>query len=150
MADNLRLARPFLLLLAIFTGGRLAHGALGVPYEKGTTVFSLVTLTLFSCVYYGIFLRRWRGFRLMQAITIGFTLGLVSQLVIFAATLLSYAFSVQTYFNYPTALQVEDTTQAVAFSQALVNRAGGLVGNSIFSGIAGALGWTLGGLLPER
>ena len=38
----------------------------------------------------------------------------------------------------------------MAFGQALPNRAGGLVGNSIFAGIAAALGWTIGGLLPER
>lgn len=149
MAENLKLARPFLLLLLVFTVGRFTLGALGVPYQKGTAVFSLVTLTLFACVFYGVFLRRWRGIRLMQAITIGVTLGAISQLVIFAATLASYALSVQTYFNHPTALQVADPAQAVAFGEALANRLGGLVGNSIFAGIAGALGWILGGLLPE-
>jgi hypothetical protein len=150
MGENLKLARPFLLLLAIVTAGRLALGALGVPYQKGTFLFSLITLTVFSCIYYGIFLRRWRGYRLIQAIGMGFLLGVASQLVVVAATLLSYALGVQTYFNHPTALNVVDTTQAVAFSEALRNRAGGLIGNSIFAGIAGALGWTIGGLLPER
>ena len=48
------------------------------------------------------------------------------------------------------ALNALDLEQPVAFSQALAIRAGGLIGNSIFSGIAGAIGWTLGGLLPER
>lgn len=150
MGENLKLARPFLLLLAVFTGGRLALGALGVPYEKGTTAFSLVLLTVFSCLYYGIFLRRWRSFRLMQAILMGFTLALIAQLVILAATILSYAFGVDTYFRHPIALNAEDVTRAVSFSGALANRAGGLIGNSVFGGIAGALGWTIGGLLPEH
>lgn len=150
MAEYLRLARPYLLLLAIFTCGRLAHGAFGVPYEKAHYVFSLVTLTLFSSVYYGIFLRRWKGYRLIQAIGMGFTLGVASQLVVLLATLLSYALSLETYFNHPIALNADDAQQVVSFSAALANRAGGLVGNSIFAGIAGALGWTIGGLLPER
>jgi len=150
MGEMLKLLRPYLLLLAVFTAGRLAYGALGIPYERGTGIFSLVTLTLFSCVYYGVFLRRWRSFRLMQALELGFALGVTSQLVIFSATLLSYALGAHTYFVHPIALNAPDPTQAVSFSQALVNRAGGLIGNSIFSGIAGALGWTLGGLLPER
>lgn len=150
MAEYLRLARPYFLLLAVFLAGRLAIGASGVPYARGTNVFSIVVLTLLSCAYYGIFLRRWRSYRLIQAILLGFTLGVVSQLAILAATLLSFAFSWETYFNHPLALNMAEPEAAVTIGQALANRAGGLVGNSIFSGIAAALGWTIGGLLPER
>ena len=39
---------------------------------------------------------------------------------------------------------------AVSFGAAMVFRAGGLVVNTILNGIAGALGWALGGLLPSR
>jgi hypothetical protein len=150
MRENLRLARPYFALLAVFTAGRLSLSLAGVPYAQGTNVFSIVTLTLMSCAYYGIFLRRWRSYRLIQAILLGFLLGVISQLVILAATVLSYAFSVPTYFSHPVALNAQGAEAAVAFGQALANRAGGLVGNSVFAGIAAALGWTLGGLLPER
>ena len=41
-----RLARPFFVMLAIVAVGRWLQGtAFGVPYEKGTHVFSIVTLT---------------------------------------------------------------------------------------------------------
>jgi hypothetical protein len=124
-------------------------------------VFSIVTLTLLSCVYYGVFVRRWRGYRLMQAIVLAFLLGVTSQLVILLLTVLSYALSLDTYFNSPVALNVRpllesdlvrqgSLEQPVAFRDALVNRLGGVVGNSILSGIAGAIGWTIGGVLPER
>ncbi len=149
MKEDLRLARPYFVLLAIFAGGRLVQGLLGIPYERGHQVFSIVILTLLSCVYYGVFVRRWRGYRLMHAIGMAALFGLTSQLVIFGLTVASYLFSLQTYFNHPLALNSLDVERPVAFTQALLIRTGGLVGNSVFSGIAGAIGWTLGGLLPE-
>ena len=160
MAEQLKLARPYLLLLGIFAVARFAQGPLGVPYGRGHHVFSIVTLTAFSCIYYGAFGRRWRGYRLMQAILLAFLLGVTSQLVILLMTLLSYALSLETYFNHPIALNLRPSLEAVdllpanphavALSTALANRLGGLIGNSIFAGILGAIGWTIGGLLPER
>jgi len=159
MAEHLKLARPYFVLLAIFAVARFLQGPLGAPYAKGHHVFSIVTLTAFSCIYYGVFVRRWRGHRLMQAILLAFVLGLISQLVILALTLLSYALSLETYFTHPVALNLRPlgetdlqpgAWQAVPLGQALANRLGGLIGNSIFAGILGAIGWTVGGVLPER
>lgn len=159
MGEDLKLARPYLVLLAIFAIARFLQGPLGVPYGKGHHLFSIVTLTGLSCVYYGVFVRRWRGYRLMQAILLAFVLGVISQLVILALTLLSYALSLETYFNHPVAVNVRllaesdmqpGLGQPVELGTALLNRLGGLVGNSILSGIAGAIGWTIGGVLPER
>jgi hypothetical protein len=147
MRENLRLARLYFVLLGIVTLGRWLQGAFGVSYEKGHHVFSIVILTAFSTIYYGAFVRRWRGYRLSQAVGIGFTLGLTSQVVILLATVVSYALGLHTFFNNPRALNV---TEPIAFGPALVIRLGGLVGNSIFASIAGGLGWVLGGTLPER
>ena len=149
MAETLRLARPYLVLLGIVALGRWLQGTFHVPYDRGHHVFSIVTLTLLSTVYYGIFTRRWRGYRLLQAVVLGFTLGLINQVLIFVLTVVSYALDLQTFFNHPRALNREDLT-TVPFALALQVRAGGLVGNSIFAGIAGALGWAFGGLLPEK
>src|SRR3989442_7181904 len=66
MAENLKLARLYLLLLALFTVGRWLSGTFHVPYEKGTHVFSVVTLTGYAAVFYCAFCRRWRGFRLWR------------------------------------------------------------------------------------
>lgn len=159
MAESLRLARPYLVLLAIFGIARFAQGPFGVPYAKGHHVFSVVMLTAFSCIYYGAFLRRWRGYRLIQAILLAFTLGVISQLAILLLTLLSYALSLETYFNHPVALNVRTLSELdfragaaepIALGTAFFNRLGGLVGNSIFAGILGAIGWTIGGVLPEK
>lgn len=161
MMEQLKLARPYLMLLGIFALARFVQGPLGVPYGRGHHVFSIVTLTTFSCIYYGAFARRFSGYRLMQAILLAFVLGVASQLVILLMTLLSYALSLETYFNHPIALNLRDSLSAadllnasnpdpVPLSTAVANRLGGLIGNSIFAGILGAIGWTVGGLLPEK
>jgi uncharacterized membrane protein YagU involved in acid resistance len=152
MAENLRLARPYLLLLALCTVGRWLMGTFGVPYVKGHHVFSIVILTLYAAIFYGVFCRRWRRFRLWQAAGLALTIGFISQVVIFAATVLSYALGLHTYFNNPTAMLGPDgaALTEVPFSQALLTRVGGLIVNPIMTGIAGAIGWAIGGLLPEN
>jgi len=151
MAENLKLARLYLLLLALCTVGRWLFGTFHVPYEKGTHVFSIVILTAYAALFYGAFCRRWRGFRLWQAAGLALTIGVISQAVIFAATLLSYALGLHTYFNHPTALLGPEAAVAeVPFRQAVLSRVGGLVVNPILTGIVGSLGWVMGGLLPEK
>ena len=143
-----RLARPYFVMLAIVTVGRWLLGtAFGVPYERGTWYFSIVMLTLFASLFYGVFTRRWLSFRILQAAGMGMVMGVISQLVILLAMTASYALGLSTYFNHPTAL---NQPEAVGLGQALGIRAGGLVVNTIINGIAGALGWALGALLPPR
>ena len=152
MSQHFRLARLYLLLLAIFTVARWLQGVFGVPYERAHHIFSIVTLTALSAVYYGAFSRRWRGYHLGQALVLGALLGLVSQLVIFAATLLSYALGLHTFFNHPTALSLPERRldHPIPFgTQVLLIRLRGLIANTILAGIIGGLGWALGGLLPK-
>jgi len=149
MAEMLRVARLYFVLLAVVAAGRLLMGAFGVPYEKGTSVFSIVVLTVFACLFYGAFCRRFCDYRLIQAGLLGVTMALVSQVLILLITLVAYAVGAETYFNHPTALGAEPGT-AVSFGRALAVRFGGLVGNSIFGGIVAVLGWALGAFLPER
>jgi hypothetical protein len=134
MAEYSKLARFYLLLLAIFSVGRWLQGVVGIPYERGH-----------QSIFYGAFCRRWLGYRPGQALVLGLLLGLASQIVIFAATLLSYGLGMHTYFNNPRALNVE---APIALGEALLRRLGGLFFNSFSNGIAGALGWAMGGLLP--
>jgi hypothetical protein len=149
MAQHLRLARLFWLLLAIFTIGRLLMTR--VPYDKGHHVFSLVTLTIFSTLFYGAFTRRWLDYRVLQAMMLGGLLGLSAQVVIVVATLASYLLGVDTYFTQPRALLgINAPPDAVAFGDAMLRRAGGLVGNTITAAILGALGWVMGALLPTE
>src|SRR5215208_5129783 len=119
MNDYLRVARLYLILLAIFTVGRLAVGARGIPYDRGHHIFSLVTMTLLASCFYGAFCRKWRGYGVTQAMAVGVTLGLMAQVVILLVTVLSYAFHADTYFVNPRAL---NNTEAVPFATAVIGR----------------------------
>lgn len=147
MADMLRVARLFFVLLALVTTGRWLMGTFGVPYENGHHVFSIVILTAFSCIYYGAFTRRWLDYRLIQAVMLGVVMGLAGQILILILTAASYVFGLETYFNHSTAL---NAPEALPFGAAMGVRLGGLVGNSIGAGIVACLGWALGGLLPKK
>jgi hypothetical protein len=147
MAETLRVARLFFVLLVIVATGRWLMGTFDVPYAKGHHVFSIVILTIYASLFYGAFTRRWRDFRLIQAALLGVVMGLAAQLVILLLTVVSYGLSLDTYYNHPTAL---NAPEALPFGKALGVRVGGLIGNSIGAGIVAALGWALGALLPKR
>ena len=146
MAENLRIARLYLVLLVIFAGARFAQGAMGVEYAKAHHVFSIFILTVMASVFYAAFCRRWRGFRIVQAMGLGAMFGFIAQVVIFVATVISYWLGIQTFFNHPTAL---NQTSAVSLSEAIGIRAPALVIFPIINTIAAAIGWALGGLFPE-
>jgi hypothetical protein len=143
-----RLARPFFVMLAIVTTGRWLLGAFHVPYDRGTSAMSIVTLTLFASILSTVFLRRWLGWRLPTAAGFAMYMAVVSQVVILLSTAVSYALGIDSYFSNPMALNRQ--TELVGFGAAMGFRAGGLVVNTLLNGIAGALGWALGGLLPPR
>jgi hypothetical protein len=147
MAETLKVARLFLVLLVVVATGRWLMGTFAVPYERGHHVFSIVILTTYACLFYGAFARRWLDYRLVQAALLGLLMGLAAQVLILLLTVLSYALGLDTYYNHPTAL---NAPEALPFVKALGVRIGGLIGNSIAAGIVAALGWALGGLLPKR
>lgn len=143
------LARPYFVLLAIVTVGRWLLGtAFGVPYEKGTSVLSIVTLTLIASIFSAIFARKWLGWRLSRAAGFAMFMAVVSQLVILVLTAASYGLGIESYFSHPMALNRQ--TDPVGFVAAMGFRLGGLVVNTLINGIAGSLGWALGALLPAR
>jgi hypothetical protein len=147
---NLKLARLYLVLLAIFVVGRWILGVKGLPYERGNPIFSIVPMTLISSFFYGAFIRRWAKASVGRAIALGLILGLLGQLAIMAATALSYQLSVDTYFNHRIALNAEKLERAIGFSEAMTRRFTGLIVNCMLNMIAGAVGWALGATLPEK
>src|SRR3954464_1143999 len=140
MTENLRVARFYLVLLALFTVGRWAQSLGHVDYARAHHVFSIVTLTLLSSAYFAAFCRRWRAYTLLQAVMLGMTLGLMAQAVIFVSTALSYALGMHTFFNHPAALNAPGD---LPMSEALVRRAIGLVAGPISNGVAAFLGWIM-------
>jgi hypothetical protein len=146
MREYLRVTRPYLVLLAVFTVGRLALGFRGVPYERGHFVFSIVILSVLSSIFYGGFCRKWRGFTMAQALAVGATIGVASQGVILVLTALSYALHVDTYFVNPRALNAEGH---VSFGAAMASRLAGFLFNTVSQAIAAGVGWVAGAALPE-
>lgn len=141
---RVRFAIVFLVILTI---GRFVLGATGVPYAQGTNFFSIVTFSYFASIFYGGFARSLWGYRLTQAMMLGVAIGLSGQILIFLATLGSYLAGAETYFNHPTALNVQE---AVPLGSALVARLIGVAVNSIFCSIAALIGWSLGKLIPGK
>ena len=150
MAEYLRLARLYLLLLAIVTIGRWTLGFQHVPYEKATDKLSIVILTLFASIFYGAFGRRWLNFRIGQALAMGALMGLLSQIVILLSTVASYSLGIDSYFTNPLALDPRLAPAAIPFGQAVGIRIFGMVVNILLTAIAGAVGWAMGALLPHR
>ena len=148
MAEYLRIARLYLVLLAIFAVARFAQGAMGVEYAKAHHVFSIFILTVMASAFYAAFCRRWRGFRLRQALALGAMFGFIAQVVIFLATVVSYLLGIDTFFNNPAALN-QTSAEAVPFARAIGIRAPALVIFPIINAVAATIGWALGGLLPE-
>ena len=150
MTTNLKLARVYFVLLALFVVLRFAVGNVaGVPYEKFTDKISIVILTLVSALLYAGFARAFLGYRIVEAARLAMTLGLASQVAILLATALSYLVGIQSAFNNPLALN-QPGVASVPFGAAMGIRAGGVVVNTLATGIAGAIGWALGGLLPSQ
>jgi hypothetical protein len=145
IADYLRVGRLYLVLLAVFTAARFAQSAMGVPYDKAHHVFSIVTLTVLASAFFAAFCRRWRGYSGLQAMGLGLFFGLIAQVVVFIATVLSYAAGAETFFTHPRALNVP---AAISLNEALLVRARGLVFGPIADALAAGLGWVLGSLLP--
>jgi hypothetical protein len=147
MSENLKLLRFFFVLLLIFAIGRWALSLGGADYDATHQVFSIVILTTLSSAYYGAFTRAFKGFGVGRAVTLGALMGLVSQIVILVSTAVSYGAGMESFFNSPRALNLQE---AASFGQAMVIRVQGLVVNVILNVIAAAIGWGIGAVLPRE
>ena len=147
MGENFKLMRFYLVLLALFTVGRWALSLGGAEYAKTHQIFSLVILTNISALYYGFVSRTFLGAGVKRAVLLGVSLAAVSQLVILVSMLVSYGLGMETFFNHPTALNVE---QAMPFGQAMGTRVVGFVINVVLNGIIGALGWLISMVVPKQ
>ncbi len=146
MQEKVRFVTLPALLLLIFFLGKLVMSLLGAPYELGIRVFSMVTLEVHLALVWGAFGRRYQGYGFAGGIAVGAMIALAAQILIVVGTAISYPLG-GTHFNEPIALGVEGPA---SFVEAMTNRTGGLLSNCIIGGIAGAVGWSLGVLIPER
>jgi hypothetical protein len=146
MADNLKLLRFFFVLLAIFVLGRWALGLAGASYDATHQVFSVVTLAVLSSAHHAFIVRRFLSGGFKRAATLGATIGVISQLLILASTLVSYLGGMETFWNHPRALNV---TETIGLGQAMQARFVGLIVNTILNVIAASIGYAAAGAVPK-
>ena len=146
----LRFVRLPLVLILIWAVARFSLGLAGVPYApRGNAMFSVVGLTWISCIYFGAMSNRVGRFNWLGTFLIGVVLGLFSQILIFTATLVSYAAGLNTYFVHWDALNIPEGT-TVPMATAMTGRAAGLLFGSLISGIIALIGRAVFGLLSPR
>jgi hypothetical protein len=142
VAKHLKLMGFYFWMLGLFTIGRWALSMSGAEYAKTTHIFSLVILAVTASAHHAAFARAFQGYNLKDALALGATIGVVTQLVVFGSTLISYLLGIHTFWNAPAAL---NQTAEVPFTAAMVARTGGLVVNTILNVIAAAIGYAMGG-----
>lgn len=146
----LRFVRLPLVLIFIWAALRLLVGLRGVPYApRGNAMFSVVGLTIISCIYFGAMSRRVGGFNWVGTILVGFLIGLWAQILVIAATLFSLLTGRETYYTHWDALNIPEGTHAT-MSQAITIRAGGLVANIIIAIIMALIGRAVFGALAPK
>jgi len=146
----LRFVRLPLLLLVLYAVGRFALGAMGVPYApRGNAVFSMTGLALMSSCLFGALSRKVGGFGWGGTVLVGYAIGLSGQILIFAATWLSYAMGIETsYFLHWDALNLAEG-QTLAMGAALTLRAQALLVGPSVSVVAALVGRALQALAPD-
>jgi len=146
----LRFVRLPLVLIVIWTIARFSLGLMNVPYApRGNAMFSVFGVTAISAVIYGALSNRVGRFNWIGTILIGVVLGLFSQILIFTATLISYAAGLDTYFTHWDALNIPEGT-TVPMAKAMTSRAGGLLAGPIMGTIFALIGRVVFGKLAPR
>ncbi|HVG31054.1 MAG TPA: hypothetical protein VM864_15190 [Pyrinomonadaceae bacterium] len=137
----LRYLRLPLVLLLIWAVMRfLMQPVFHADYApRGNAVFSVLVLMFISSIYFGAMSNRVGGFNWLGTVLCGATLGLWAQILIFTATLVSFAAGIGTYFLHWDALNLKPEQAAnVTMAQLLAIRGGGLL-FGIIGGILAAL-----------
>jgi hypothetical protein len=151
MAKATTLARPFWVILIIFTVIRFVLSAQGVPYENARAAsISLVVLTFVAAALTAALARGLIGLSLKDAAKTGALIGFSAQVVIFLATLISIVAGMQTYFNYAPAINNELIGKEITIASAMPFRAVALIIGPITGVIAAAIGWLIGGTMGKK
>ena len=145
--DYFGYAKFGIAIILIVTIGRWILSFAGVPYfPRGNVIFSIVLATNFLVVAYGGFLRAYTSLGYKQILATALIVVVVAQLLITLSTAVSYAAGIDSYFNHPEALNVQE---AIPAGQAMMSRLFGIFANSVTGVILASLGYALGTFLPK-
>lgn len=144
----LRFLQLPLLLILIFAIGRFWVGASGVPYApRGNAMFSIVGVTLISCIYYGAMSKKVGGFNWLGTLLIGVVLMEWAQILIFSATVVSVQGNfTNSYFIHWDSLNIQEG-QTLPFGEIMKRRTGAFLFALIPATIAVSLGRLVFGFL---
>jgi hypothetical protein len=138
----LRFVRMPLVLLLIFAIARFALGATNaVPYApRGNAMFSIVGLTLISCVYYGAMSKKVGGFGWLATILMAVIIMEWAQVLIFIATFVSVKGGfTNSYFIHWDSLNIKEG-QVLTLSEIMMKRVGAFVVAPITAIVATVVG----------
>ena len=148
MKERIEFIRLAIVLLVLFFIGKLVVGASGGSYGLGNRLFAMVPMTVHLALIWGAMTRAFRGEGAGSAFKTGASIALVAQILIFSGTMLYYLLGVSTHFSDPMAIVGAD--REVGLGEALGARTFGIVVNSIIGGVAGLIGFALGGMIPAK
>jgi hypothetical protein len=150
MKEKFEFVRLPILLFVVFFAAKLAmgavHGVNTASYRASNQYFSMVILQVHVGLLWGAVGRRYRGYGVGGSMLAVLMAVLVSQLLIFTGTAVSYLAGLNTFFNFGEALN--QPGQVVPFAAAMVARTITLIANCVAGVVFGGIGWLLGGLLP--
>jgi hypothetical protein len=147
----LRFVRLPLVLLLVWAVLRfLMQPVFKAPYEpRGNAAFSVVAVTIISCLIYGAMSYRVGKFSWLGTALVGAVIGFSAQLLIFTATLVSLAAGIDTYFTHWDALNLERGARA-EMGPAMTSRAGGLLAGTLLATVVALIGRLVFGKLAPR
>jgi hypothetical protein len=148
LSSAFRFIRLPIVLIFLWTIGRFTMGLAGVAYSpRSNAVFSVVVLTLITSIYFGALSKSVGNFSWLGTAMVGGAIGLVAQVCIFTATVISLAGGLDTYFVNWDAINATEGT-VVTWANALPSRASGLLINVVLAMIEACVGRLLAGLAP--
>ncbi len=150
LGSVIRFVRLPMVLLVVWAVVRFILGLAGVPYApRGNAMFSVLGMTIISCLYYGAISKRIGGFDWKGTLLIGITIGFFAQVLIMLATLISCLGGLKTYFVHWDALNIPEGTVIPLGAAMLTRLRGMLFGTFMTPVIFVFIGRALSGLAPS-
>jgi hypothetical protein len=138
-----------LVLILIWGVFRFMLGAYDYPYApRGNAMFSMVGLTLISCLYFGALSRSVGAFKWWETLVMGATMGVYVQVLILLATALSLQLGLEnSYFLHWDALNVPEGTRLTA-SEVMTRRVPAVIAGAVLPAILALIGRLFACLVP--
>ena len=139
LSSVLRFVRLPFALLTIWAIGRFTIGFFAEFSPRTNATFSVVVMTLITCLYFGALSKPVGGFDWKGTVLVGAVIGVFAQLLIILFTVVSLAGGFNTYFVHWDALNVSPDTP-ITWSTVVFARGTGIVINTILAALEACVG----------